>query len=62
MLTYLLRQVDDLILPKRIEFLNVVLVMKLWMNFIIFFNVLMYVYQIQGLYISQTISYQIQMF
>lgn len=62
MLTYLLRQVDDLILPKRIEFLNVVVVMKLWMNFIIFFNVLMYVYQIQGLYISQTISYQIQMF
>lgn len=61
MLNYLLRQVDGLVFLEITEFVNYVLVVNFGMNFTIFSNVLMYVYQIQGLWIYQNISYQTQM-
>lgn len=61
MLNYVLRQVDGLVFLEITEFVNYVLVVNLGMNFTIFSKVLMYVYQIQGLWIYQNISYQTQM-
>lgn len=61
MLNYLLRQVDGLVFREITEFVIYVLLMNLGINFTIFSNVLMCVYQIQGLCINQNISYQTQM-